>query len=119
MERASDIIVGGGNNIMVISINNNVLTKTSNIDLTDVSEKYKKNNIDLDLTEGLVNIIPEGNQNILFSNSKNKIYKLSLQDGKIQSKELSNEQHQIDGFIQVDKYQYAVGLGNVIEIFSS
>ena len=119
VERASDIIVGGGNNIMVISINNNVLTKTSNIDLTDVSEKYKKNNIDLDLTEGLVNIIPEGNQNILFSNSKNKIYKLSLQDGKIQSKELSNEQHQIDGFIQVDKYQYAVGLGNVIEIFSS
>lgn len=119
LERTDDIIVGGGHNIIIVSVSNNVLKQVSNIDLTDISEKEKKNNVDLKLTEGLVTLIPEGNQNILFSNAKNRIYKLSLQDGKIQSKELPNEQQHIDGFIKVDKYKYAVILGNVVEIISS
>ena len=66
----------------------------------------------------MVNIIPVGNDSILFTNSKNRIYKYCLSDGKVQSKEIVRK-GKIENIIQIGDDKLAVGFGKTIEVLSS
>lgn len=117
-ERTDDILVGGGYYINVLSVKNKCLVVDVKMDLNEIAENEKKANNDLEFTQNLVNIIPEGMNKILFSNSKNMIYDLSLSDGKVRNKKLNREE-KIDGFVQIGENRYAVIFGTNIEIMSS
>jgi hypothetical protein len=112
VERDEDIIVGGGNNIFVVKVEGKTLNKIVTVNLLEAKHK------DLEFTQDMVNIIPVGNDCILFTNSKNRIYKYCLSDGKVQSKEIVGK-GKIENIIQIGDDKLAVGFGKTIEVLSS
>ena len=112
VERDEDIIVGGGNNIFVVKVDGKTLNKIVTVNLLEAKHK------DLEFTQDMVNIIPVGNDSILFTNSKNRIYKYCLSDGKVQSKEIVRK-GKIENIIQIGDDKLAVGFGKTIEVLSS
>lgn len=111
-EGIDNVVIGGFNCIKVIKIEDKTLKVITSVDLND--NVYK----DMDFTQDMVNIIVDENDNILFTNSKNKIYKFMYKTQSIQTREITGKK-KIDGFVPIENNRYALIFGKTMEIFEN
>lgn len=113
IKRDDDIIVGGNKFITVIKVNRE--GEMNEIFKFDLSvQMFNK----MEFTKNMVTMILEGDNDILFTNAKHRIYKFNMSNCKVQFKELSR-QGRIDHFVVIGGNRIVVVCGKYVEILGS
>ena len=113
IRKNDDIIIGGNKFITVIKVNSEGEMKAiSKFDLSDPT--FNK----MEFTKNMVTLILEGDNDILFTNAKHRIYRFNMSTCKVQCKELSRK-GRVDHFAVIGENRIVVVCGKYFEILGS